>query len=143
MAASPSPQVGLPAAEPKDGDFVAYLAAIERAQLARLPAAAPTPAAAPAGTGFDTPALTPAQADAVLARLRANAQRAWTPWTLALAVFGVLLLLAGLFGRGGFITAIIGAFVLWRALADRHGAARSRAAGPTGTPRATSGRKQR
>lgn len=127
MSAPTSP-AGLPAGEPKDGDFVAYLAQIERRQLAALkhghvlhtsphpsqPAslsaaqgAAPHTAAAP---------LTAAQAEAVRARLKQSAGDARHMLAAAaFALFGLFFIAQALLGDAGLFGLLIGGFLWWRA----------------------------
>lgn len=105
---------GQPAAEPKNGDFVAYIAEIERRQVAAAHAGAH---AAPAASKEAAHApLADAQAEALRARLRMQAPdpKAFVG-TALLALFGLFLLLQGLLSDGGPIAVLVGAFLLWRA----------------------------
>lgn len=99
--------MNLPADEPKDGDFVAYLAQIEREQLAHLPSAAP---AAPADAR-----QAPAPARPASSQKAAITLPALLVGSIVLGAIGLFLLLFGLAGNGGWIAAAIGAFLLWRA----------------------------
>jgi hypothetical protein len=114
---------GMSSGEPKDGDFVAYLAEIERRQLLALPThAAPTiessqgPQGAHGPASYDTAPLNAAQAEALRAKLK---QGIGDPKHLVVAAFfgllGLVLLVQGLLGDGGIVTLLIGAFLLWRA----------------------------
>lgn len=100
-----------PAGEPKDGDFVAYLAQIERKQLAHLPAAAQAMAPGEATQGAAAQPPGPASATQPAAKP--------LPPTLVgglvLGLIGLFFLMLGLAGDGGWIAAAIGAFLLWRA----------------------------
>jgi hypothetical protein len=117
---------GMSSGEPKDGDFVAYLAEIERRQLLALPTHAahtsPTiesnqgPQGANGPASYDTTPLSAAQAEALRAKLK---QGIGDPKHLVVAAFfgllGLVLLVQGLLGDGGIVTLMIGAFLLWRA----------------------------
>ncbi len=117
---------GMTSGEPKDGDFVAYLAEIERRQLLALPAHAahtsPTiesghgPQGANGPASYDTAPLKAAQAEAVRAKLK---QSIGDSKHLVVAAFfgllGLVLLVQGLLGDGGIVTLLIGGFLLWRA----------------------------
>jgi hypothetical protein len=95
--------MNLPADEPKDGDFVAYLEELERQQLAHLPSAAQ---AAPEGAAKGAAPTT------------RRAPKQWPPalvGTLVLGAIGLFFLMLGLAGDGGWIALAIGAFLLWRA----------------------------
>jgi hypothetical protein len=100
--------MNLPVGEPKDGDFVAYVAEIERQQMARLPTNALT-------------ALNGAHKRAALTQAAAAAPReirtlpANLVGNIVLGVVGLFFLLLGLVGDGGVIAAGIGAFLIWRA----------------------------
>ncbi len=96
----------LPSGEPKDGDFVAYLAQIERQQLAQVPAAAPAAADhAPKGAAA-------AQQPAAAAKPKPRTNVAGG---IVLGVIGLFFLMLGLAGNGGWISLALGAFLLWRA----------------------------
>jgi hypothetical protein len=125
MQATHSP-VGVPVGEPKDGDFVAYLAQIEKRQLAALPArAAHTP---PTLTGPHTPS-TESQEDwteraplgaADAERLRQqlaldSGQRKGLVGAAFMGLFGLFFTVQGLLADGGVVALLIGAFLLWRA----------------------------
>jgi hypothetical protein len=102
------PAPSQPAAEPKNGDFVAYIAELERRQMAAM-----QPPLAPASPkGVDSAPLTAEQAQAL--RARAPEPKAFVGAAL-LALFGLFLLLQGLLSDGGPIAALVGAFLLWRA----------------------------
>ena len=120
MSAPASP-AGLPTGEPKDGDFVAYLAQIERRQLAALKqshAPAPASLAAPQGAaahGADMP-LTAAQAEAVRARLRQSTGDARQMLAAAaFALIGLFFIAQALLGDAGVVGLLIGGFFWWRA----------------------------
>lgn len=109
--------------EPANGDYVAYLEAIERKQLAQLaraqtmlPAsAAQTPGSSVASGTAPAKPLTAAERDALLARLRAakgTAQNISVGEGVAAAI-GALLVFLSLIGEGNFITLAIGAALLW------------------------------
>lgn len=115
-------QHNLPAAEPKNGDFVAYIAEIERRQMesvklhggAQLPART-APAPSPAPTSGSKP-LTAAQAEALRARLRSSGDGAKAFLGAALlGLFGLFFAVQGLLGDGGLIATVIAALLLWRA----------------------------
>jgi hypothetical protein len=125
---TPSSDIGVPIGEPKDGDFVAYLAQIERRQLAAL--ATPPAHTPPSLTGPHTPQRTHApqdegpaplsatEAEQLRARLQQDAgqlKRLVVPALLGL--FGVFLLIQGLVGDAGIVALLIGTFLLWRAAA--------------------------
>lgn len=117
---------GMPSGEPKDGDFVAYLAEIERRQLLALPAhAAHTSPTIESGNGpqgangpasYDKAPLSSAQAEAVRAKLK---QGLGDHKHLGAAAFfglvGLVLVVQGLLGDGGIVMLLIGGFLLWRA----------------------------
>jgi predicted lipid-binding transport protein (Tim44 family) len=96
--------MNLPAAEPKDGDFVAYLAEIERQQMAQLPAHAL--AAFTSAEQATSPASPSGAAKALPATLIGK---------IVLGMVGLFFVLVGLGGRGGMIATAIGAFLIWRA----------------------------
>jgi hypothetical protein len=116
--------VNLPDLEPKDGDFVAYLAELERRQLAGIGAREhPQPEHASAGAGPVVPRkdrpLTRTEAEAVRQRLRAAGKPARDLLTaLILALFGTGFIAAALLADGGIVPFVIGAFLMWRALAQ-------------------------
>jgi hypothetical protein len=131
MSAPTSP-AGLPAGEPKDGDFVAYLAQIEQRQLAALkhghalhasphtsphasqPASLTTSQGAAPDTA-DAP-LTTAQAEAVRARLKQSAGDARQMLAAAaFALFGLFFIAQALLGEAGLVGLLIGGFLWWRA----------------------------
>jgi hypothetical protein len=95
--------------EPKNGDFVAYLAEIERRQLQGAAGAAKTVDTPPAP---DTHPGAPAASKAVSAGPAAVPQAK----VLWLAVIGIALLIVGLLVDGGIIFVLAGVFVLWQAL---------------------------
>ncbi len=99
--------MNLPADEPKDGDFVAYLAQIERQQLEHL---APIARAAPTEAARRVAPAQPAPSHRAAAAAPAMALG-----SVVLAAIGLFLLLFGLVGNGGWIAAAVGAFLLWRA----------------------------
>lgn len=118
--------IGIPVGEPKDGDFVAYLAQIEKRQLAALPSRSPhTP---PAMTGPHTPPtedredwterapLTGAEAERVRQQLALDAgQRKAVVGAAFMGLFGLIFTVMGLAGDGGIVALLIGIFLLWRA----------------------------
>ena len=111
-------QHNLPAAEPKDGDFVAYIAEIERRQMesVRLHGGAQLPARSAPAPQDGSKALTAAQAEALRARLRGSGDGARAFLGAALLwLFGLFFLVQGLVGDGGLIATAIGALLLWRA----------------------------
>lgn len=116
----------IPAGEPKNGDFVAYLADIERQQLLSMHA---PHRLEPPSTKPIRP-LTGAEAAALKERVRAQGISAAGFFVaLVLALVGLVLLLAGL-KDGGLVPTLLGAFLLWRAVV---GLRRSlRGASPTG-----------
>lgn len=103
--------MNLPAGEPKDGDFVAYLAQIERQQLAHLPSGAPT---APEGEAKDAAAM-PSQTATSTAQPATKPLPPALVGGLVLGFIGLFFLMVGLAGDGGWIAVAIGAFLLWRA----------------------------
>jgi hypothetical protein len=124
-----SSNIGVPAGEPKDGDFVAYLAAIEKRQLAMLAAqpahAAHTP---PALSGPHSPhsdshasaqpgatPLTAAQAEALRARLKSAGDAGLPIGAALMALIGLVFTVQGLLTDGGIVLLLIGLFLLWRA----------------------------
>jgi hypothetical protein len=101
----------IPAGEPKDGDFVAYLADIERRQL--LSMSAPHRLEPP--SAGSSRRLTGWEAAALKERLRgrkASALGFFGP--LLLALVGLVVLLTGL-KDGGIVPTLLGVFLLWRA----------------------------
>lgn len=114
--------------EPKDGDFVAYLAQIEHRQVRTLqaaPAHAPPGLGAPAQPGARSGPLDRTQAEALIEALRQKATRATglSPQqflgALVLAFGGLVFILAGLSARDGAVPIVIGAFLCflaWRRL---------------------------
>lgn len=90
--------------EPKDGDYVAYVAELERRQLTALNAA-PAPTSATAGP--PAPAIRPP------APPRPLFAKTATP--LLLGGMGALFLLAAAVIEGGLLPALVGAFLLWQA----------------------------
>lgn len=129
-----STAIGVPTGEPKDGDFVAYLAEIERRQLAALPAratagpnAGPTTGLTPSTTGgadeedSDRVApLTQAQAEELRRSLQDTKTKRSGSNTLVpaaiFAIFGLLLVVHGLADGGGIVPFLIGAVILWRVM---------------------------
>jgi hypothetical protein len=115
-----------PYAEPKNGDYVAYLEQIERRQLAQAAALAskqPAPPAAPATTRSDkgggaTPApLSRQQAEALLEKLKSGEQV--STFDLAElrkigvpAAIAVALIIFGQFVEGGGVISIFGFIML-------------------------------
>ena len=133
------PDPGRLAEEPKDGDFVAYLARIEQRQLAALPVIFPgnAPGQVPkAESPSDrAPALTAAQAEALRARLhRGGGQARQLVGAAFFGLFGLFFALAYLLDAGGVVTLLIAVFLLWRA-AVLFGRARRAAADPAGASR--------
>ena len=107
--------------EPANGDYVAYLDALERRQLAQLdraPIAHPVAAAASktphAGKG---PVGKPAAAefDALMARIESAKSQfgRWGTAQVVAAVVGAVLVLMTLVGEGSFVTLLIGIGLLW------------------------------
>jgi len=138
--------IGVPVGEPKDGDFVAYLAQIEKRQLASLPSrSAHSP---PALTGPHTPStadredwaerapLSATEAERVRQQLALDAgQRKAAVGAVFMGLFGLFFAVMGLAGDGGIVALLISAFLLWRAwtalrkvLASMSGAQRDLAA---------------
>lgn len=111
--------------EPKDGDYVAYVAELERRQLKALHAA-PAPASATAAP--PAPAIRPPAAPRQLVAAAAA--------PLLLAGMGALFLFAATVLEGGLLPALVGAFLLWQAwrrltrTRGERGAPRSEAARP-------------
>jgi len=111
---------GSPYGEPKDGDFVAYLAQLEQRQLDALRTrAAPHPPLAhpdaPASDG-DAPASGHAQAEADALRqlFAAEArQRNRLIGAAVLGLAGVYFTASGLLGDGGLLALLIGLALLW------------------------------
>jgi hypothetical protein len=125
---TPNADIGVPTGEPKDGDFVAYLAQIEQRQLAALSHA--TLHAPPALSGPHTPTteskehwtgrapLSPGEAARLQQQLKLDAgQRKGLVGAALLALFGLFFAVQGLLGDGGIVAFLIGAFLLWRAWA--------------------------
>jgi hypothetical protein len=121
--------VGIPVGEPKDGDYVAYLAQIEKRQLAALltrpahpqPALAGPhgPAAAETTDGERGRApLSATEAERLRQQLRStgSAPRG-VVGAAVLALFGLFFATLGLVGDGGIVALLIGVFLLWRAWA--------------------------
>lgn len=119
--------MNLPSNEPKNGDFVAYLAEIERRQMAHLPAelSAPPPLhpeshAPAAGSVQNTGDATHGGASnaAPSAALPKKAAVPRKHGTLANGLFlgaiGFVFLLVGLAMDGGWIAVAIGVFLIWR-----------------------------
>lgn len=124
-----SNDIGIPAGEPKDGDFVAYLAQIEKRQLAALPvrsAHAPpaltnphTPRADDRDTWADRAPLSASEAERVRQQLKLDGgQRKGLVAAAFMALFGLFFTVQGLVGDGGMIALLIGVFLLWRAWAS-------------------------
>jgi hypothetical protein len=124
---APSSDIGVPTAEPKDGDFVAYLEQIEKRQLAALPAR--TTHTPPALTSPHTPhaegkedvteraPLSATEAERLRESLKSGAsQRKGLVGAAVMALVGVFLTVLGLLGDGGIVALLIGIFLLWRAL---------------------------
>lgn len=106
------------AAEPRDGDFVAYLDELQRESAARLAAGVTHMPAHPHKPGqqpdahTDAPILTRAQADALRARLAQRDARENAP--AAALVFGLLVLIGGFLMHGGLTTLIVGlGLIFW------------------------------
>jgi hypothetical protein len=121
--------VGVPVGEPKDGDFVAYLAQIEKRQLAALAAlparSAHTP---PELNGPHTPStethedwterapLGAAEAERLRQQLALDSrQRKGLVGAAFMGLFGLFFTVQGLLGDGGIVALLIGVFLLWRA----------------------------
>jgi hypothetical protein len=118
--------IGIPVGEPKDGDFVAYLAQIEKRQLAALPTrAAHTP---PSLNGPHTPStesqddwterapLGAAEAERLRQQLALDSrQRKGLIGAAFMGLFGLFFTVQGLLADGGIVALLIGAFLLWRA----------------------------
>jgi hypothetical protein len=110
--------------EPPDGDFVAYLEAIERRQLEalRVQHMLPSPGATMAGSAEEPdaehPARSRAEADAPRGRQQSKtsgtaASTAGLPAGIVVALIaGTVLLLSGLFGEGGPFLFMIGVALL-------------------------------
>lgn len=106
-------------AGPANGDYVAYLQAIEARQLQQLErsqSATPDAMSDPkANHGGEPKRLSAAESAALMARLRSAA-----PLTgrfgvaqLVMAFIGLSLIVSGLFGDGGGLAALIGVGLLW------------------------------
>ena len=121
-----SNDIGIPAGEPKDGDFVAYLAQIEKRQLAALPVRSAH--APPALTSAQTPRtddrqhwadrtpLSASEAERVRQPLKSDSGDGKGLVAAALmGLFGLIFTVQGLVGDGGLIAVLIGVFLLWRA----------------------------
>ena len=112
--------------EPPDGDFVAYLEAIERRQLAALRFQHMLPAPgemaqpdAPDASETDRPAASQAEADALRKRQTGSpgAAAAALPTGIVVAlIIGAVLVFGGLFGDGGPFLFIIGVALLIHAI---------------------------
>ncbi len=101
--------MNLPAEEPKDGDFVAYLEEIERRQMAHLPAHALEPGPDVQRQPGQTPSA-PASG-----KPAAGALPATLVGNIVLGVVGIFFLLLGLVGDAGVIAVAVGVFLIWRA----------------------------
>lgn len=121
--------IGTPFGEPKDGDFVAYLAQIEQRQLAALPvrsAHAPpalttphTPRAEDKENWTERAPLSASEAERVRQQLRLDAgQRKGLVAAAFMALFGLFFTVQALIGDGGMVALLIGVFLLWRAWAS-------------------------
>jgi hypothetical protein len=122
----PQSEIGVPVAEPKDGDFVAYLALIEKRQLAALPARAAH--APPSLSGPQMPqsettkdwtehaplATSRTHPQQQQAGLDAGARKALVGAAF-LGLFGLFFAVMGLLGDGPIVALLIGTFLLWRA----------------------------
>lgn len=110
----------LPSDEPKNGDFVAYLAEIEKRQLEAMRRNVPP---APPGMGAQAPSpgsterrpLGPDEAKQLVERLRAGGSPL-KPQDLLRIALGVVALLIGLFGEGGIVALVAAAVLLWQPL---------------------------
>ena len=109
--------------EPPDGDFVAYLEAIERRQLAALRVQhmlpAPGAVAQPDAPDADRPAARQAEADALRERQTGTpgaAAAALPAGIVVVLIIGAVLVLSGLFGDGGPFLFIIGVALLIHAI---------------------------
>ncbi len=107
--------MNMPSLEPRNGDFVAYLAEIEQRQVAAMHSPEPPkftahPAEIPA-------AKTPNGAGVVVPPTR-SAMKPKSDWVgpLILTSAAVFLIGVSLIDNGGPFPALIGAFLLWRAL---------------------------
>jgi hypothetical protein len=96
---------------PKDGDFVAFVAELERRQLLANPPASHASATASMNRA---PAVTPTGPATTPASLAAAAGAIKT-FPLGSLVIGIVLLIAGLAFDGGIFVAAIGVFFLWQA----------------------------
>jgi hypothetical protein len=95
---------------PKDGDFVAYLAELERRQL---PPSQPTgPTGAHPLTAKPTPILPIAKPVAMAV---ANAGAIAKSFPVGLVVIALVLVIAGALFDGGIFLIVIGVFLLWQA----------------------------
>ena len=117
--------MNVPSQEPPNGDFVAYLEAIERRQLAALRGQHTLPlpdAGQPERETRDEgrPALNRADADALRDRLKSgqpDGATAALPTGIVVAlVIGAALVFSGLLGDGGPILFIVGAALLIHAI---------------------------
>lgn len=139
---------GHPAAEPANGDFVAYLAQIEKRQLLAIRASTPASGAMlddAHGSAEDAASpLNREQASALLATLRQQATQGVKANPRLInaiipAFVGVIFLLSGLVGDAGIFGIGIGIFLFWIASkqwreAMREGAGKA-AASPFGSRR--------
>jgi hypothetical protein len=142
-------QDGRAPGEPPNGDFVAYLQTIERAQLAAMsqPHALAPPAPHKAvqigrATGTSGPAAgarAPLSRDDALALVeRLRTQRMKLPLnagSLMMLLVGALALANALFGDGGLIAFAIGIALLWSPIRRLIAGASALAAAPASQPR--------
>jgi hypothetical protein len=134
---------GHPAAEPANGDFVAYLAQIEKRQLQAIRTAAPTPGAVldNARDRADDPStpLNREQASALLETLKQQATQGVKANPRLInaiipAFVGVIFLLSGLVGDAGIFGIGIGIFLFWIASKQWREAIREGTGKPAASP---------
>lgn len=132
--------------EPRNGDFVAYVEAIEREQLARAmrPHRLQQISAGGRTTAEEKPQpLTAAEAQRVRDQMKAQGKAAGAPLgPLIGTVLGAALLVFGMLAEGGMFLVLLGAFLLWHNL-RRMRAARSAVPPPSQQVDAAFGRGQR
>lgn len=134
---------GHPAAEPANGDFVAYLAQIEKRQLQAIRTAVPAPGAVldDARESVEDAAspLNREQASALLETLKQQATQGVKENPRLLnaiipAFVGVIFLLSGLVGDAGIFGIGIGIFLFWIASKQWREALREGAGKPVVSP---------